>query len=91
MGTGAAEDDDPMNRLNVEMEETPTRVSGRGAKRQRYYRNMAKEKIVYTTMPEFAPEEDPPEGLERTIALLILDRKTIWLALEDVEWAVRFL
>ena len=95
-GDGAADDDDPMNMVDVPDEEqqefeTPTKVSGRGRNRQRYYRNVAKEKIFHTYVPECTLEEDPTQREQRKIALYILDRKTIWLDLNDVAWAVRFL
>ena len=95
-GDEAADDDDPMNMVDVPVEEqqkfeTPTKVSGRGSNRQRYYRNVAKGTIFYTNVPECTAEEDPTQREQRRIALYILDRRTIWLDLDDVAWAVRFL
>ena len=95
-GDEAADDDDPMNMVDVPVEEqqkfeTPTKVSGRGSNRQRYYRNVAKGTFFYTNVPECTAEEDPTQREQRRIALYILDRKTIWLDLNDVAWAVRFL
>ena len=68
-----------------------TRVRCRGNNRERYYKNVAKGTIFYTNVPEWTPEEDPTQKEQRRIALYILDRKTIWLDLNDVAWAVRFL
>ena len=56
-----------------------------------FYKNVAKTKIVYVYVPEKTPEEDPTGQKQRKIALYIDDRKTIWLDLNDVPWAVQFL
>ena len=95
-GDDAADDYDPMNMVDVSVEEqekfeTPTKVSGGGSKRHRYYRNVAKGNIVYINVPECTAEEDPTQREQRMIALYIEDRKTVWLELRDVAWAVRFL
>ena len=42
-------------------------------------------------MPVKCPEEEPNCQDFRKIRLYIVDRKTIWLHIEDVEWAVRYL
>ena len=41
--------------------------------------------------PAVSPEEDPTSTSTRTIQLYVVDRKQMWLDLEDVEWALRFL
>ena len=59
--------------------------------RKRYAKNKAKTKIVYAKVRELTPEEDPNGTEKRRICLFIDDRKTIWLDIEDVPWAIRFL
>ena len=67
------------------------KTRGGAGSRNRYVTSEAKATIFYTTMPEKPLEEDPNGTVERKIALYIQDRVTIWLALEDVAWAVRYL
>ena len=42
-------------------------------------------------MPEFPPEEHPEGMSQRRVTLYVDDRKTIWLDIDDVAWAIRFL
>ena len=42
-------------------------------------------------MPVRCPEEDPGCRDFREVRLYVKDRNTIWLHIDDVEWAVRFL
>ena len=84
------EDYDPM----AEVEASPpanTKVPGNGNKRTRYYKNHCKKTCVTLQMPERCPEQDPKCTELRTIKLFIEDRKQIWLHLDDVEWAVKYL
>ena len=67
------------------------KTRGCGGSRERYYNNVAKSTIFYTYMPEKPPQEDPSETDQRRIAFYIQDRLTIWLDIDDVAWAVRFL
>ena len=64
---------------------------GRVAHRSRYYRNSAKHRIATLDMPARCPEEDPGCKEVRKVRLHIEDRKTIWLHIDDVEWAVKYL
>ena len=47
--------------------------------------------MVSVTAPAVSPEEDPRSTSTRTIQLYVVDRKQVWLDLDDVEWALRFL
>jgi len=70
---------------------SPSKTKGQGMKRARYYRNHARESIVTLDMPLRCPEEDPDCKEVKKIKLYVADRKTIWLHIDDVEWAVRYL
>ena len=61
------------------------------SKRARYTRNKAKNRLVTVTVPAVSPEEDPMSTSTRTIQLYVVDRKQVWLDLDDVEWALRVL
>ena len=61
------------------------------SKRARYQKNKAKNRLVTVTAPAVSPEEDPMSTSTRTIQLYVVDRKQVWLDLDDVEWALRFL
>ena len=85
---------DPMDMVDAPLDgpsPKKAKTHGRWGTRVRYLTNEAKSTIFYTTMPEKPLEEDPHGRVQRKIALYILDRKTIWLALEDVAWVVRYL
>ena len=57
----------------------------------RYHRNHARDSITTIDMPVRCPEEDPDCTEMRKVRVYIEDRKQIWLDLNDVEWAVRYL
>ena len=59
--------------------------------RVRYFRNHAKNSIVTLDMPVPCPEEDPDCTEVRQIKLYVADRKTSWLHVDDVSWAVQYL
>ena len=93
----AAEEDgdeyDPMQEIEVD-DGTHSRSRGVGysdSKRARYQKNKAKNRLVTVTVPAVSPEEDPMSTSTRIIQLYVVDRKQLWLDLDDVEWAVRFL
>ena len=83
------DDYDPM--AEVVSSPVNTKVPGNGNKRTRYYKNHCKKTCVTLQMPERCPEQDPKCTELRTIRLFIEDRKQIWLHLDDVEWAVKYL
>ena len=59
--------------------------------RARYYRNPAKNCIVTVNVRSRPHEIDPTCTQMRAISLFVVDRKTVWLSLNDVSWAVRYL
>ena len=59
--------------------------------RARYYRNRAKNCIVTVNMASRCPEVDPNCTQMRPVKLFITDRVTVWLSLDDVEWAMGYL
>ena len=100
LDTRAAEEEggdeyDPMQEIEVD-DGTHSRSRGGGewdpiSKRARYTQNKAKNRLVTVTVPALSPEEDPMSTSTRTIQLYVVDRKHVWLDLDDVEWALRFL
>jgi len=87
-------DVDPMDDIDVPSGPSPEkrqRTRGNGDSRRRFGKNHAKSKIFFTEMPTLTPEEDPEGTAKRTIALYIQDRLTVWLDLENVQWAIRYL
>ena len=92
----AAEEDgdeyDPMQEFEVDDgTHSLSRGGGDPSKRTRYQHNKAKNRLVTVTVPAVSPEEDPKSTSTRIIQLYVVDRKQLWLDLDDVEWAVRFL
>jgi hypothetical protein len=59
--------------------------------RARYYKNRAKNCIVTVNVASRCPEVDPHCTQMRAVKLFIVDRLTIWLSIDDVAWAVRYL
>ena len=87
------EEYDPMAEVDQDGQDcqasSPTK--SRGAKRMRYYKNCARERIETFDMPVRCPQEDPNCSEFRKIKVYIQDRKQIWLDIQDVEWALRYL
>ena len=85
---------DPMDMVDAAAEKgSPAKKinwSGK-AVRNYYVDNVAKSKVFYADVPAKTPEEDPSGTEMRKVGLYIHDRQTIWLDIEDVAWAVRFL
>ena len=94
-----AEDDeyDPMNDIGSASatnmlalgQTTLLEVDKRG--RTRYYKNRAKNCIVTVNVASRCPEVDPKCTQMRPLKLFITDRKIVWLSLDDVAWAIRYL
>ena len=59
--------------------------------RTRYYANRAKHSIVTVNVNSRCPEIDPTCTQMRAVQMFIVDRKTLWLSINDVAWAVRYL
>jgi hypothetical protein len=67
--------------------------AGRAPKLQRwrYTRNAAKHCISTLDMPYECPEVDPTGTKRRNVSVYVEDRKTIWISIDDVAWAVQYL
>ena len=92
--SSSTEEKDPMMDVAQDEESKPAeqqKTRGRGVKRARYYKNHSRKRCVSIDWPTRCPEEDPSCGEHRKITLYIEDRLQVWLALDDVEWAVRYL
>ena len=59
--------------------------------RRRYYKNSVKNCIVTVKVASRCPEVDPNCTQMRPVKLFITDRKTVWMSINDVAWAVRYL
>ena len=84
---------DPMDMVELAAEGSPAKKikwSGKGD-RNYYLDSVAKSKVFYADVPAKTREEDPNGTEMRKIALYIQDRVSIWLDIDDVPWAVRFL
>ena len=80
---------DPMQEIEVD---DGTHSRSRGRARLRYPKqNKSNNWLVTVTVPAVSPEEDPMSTSTRTIQLYVVDRKQVWLDIDDVEWALRFL
>ena len=91
---------DPMQEIENTLDDgTHPRSRGGGvpSKRTRSQHNKAKNGLVTLTVPAVSHEEDPRSTSTRTIDLYVVDRsghdrnKELWLDLDDLEWAVRFM
>ena len=89
----ASDDYDPM--MEVEQDqagsELSPKIKSQGQKRMRYFRNPARDSIATFDMPVRCPEEDPHCTDVRQIRLYVVDRSMVWLHMDDVEWAMRYL
>ena len=90
----AAEDSherDPMDEVLQDEASSPLVTKPQGQKRKRTRATHPKDPVLTVSMPVRCPEEDPVCTDVRRVRLHVQDRKTIWLHIDDVEWAVRFL
>ena len=94
---GGEEEYDPMNEVDcAEVDISPAKkprqeTRGCGDKRARYYKNHAKGRILDIDFPKYPPEIVADCREKRSIQLLIATRQQVWLRLEDVPWAVKYL
>ena len=88
-----AANDDPMDEVvGGDDAGPPNAKRRRGAVSQRRLRiNPCKGKIFTFTMPSLCPEAFPNNKATRRISLLMLDHQTIWLSIDDVDWAIKYL
>ena len=91
----AAVEYDPMSEIGSVRNTTPafgtTLLSADNRGRKRYYTNRAKNCIVTVNVTSRCPEMDPQCTQMRAVKMFIVDRKTVWLSIDDVAWAVRYL
>ena len=59
--------------------------------RARYYKNRAKNCMATVNVASRCREIDPTCAQMRSVKLYITDRKPVWLHLDDVAWAIRYL
>ena len=71
--------------------DSPSKIKVHSPKRMRYNTDLANNSIVTLDMPARSPEEDPDCTEVRQIRLYVVDRKVVWLHIDDVDWAVRYL
>ena len=88
-----AANDDPMDEIvGGDDAGPPNAKRRRGAVSQRRLRiNPCKGKVFTFTMPSLCPEAFPNNTATRRISLLMLDHQTIWLSIDDVDWAIKYL
>ena len=88
-----AGNDDPMDEVvGGDDAGPPNAKRRRGAVSQRRLRiNPCKGKVFTFTMPSLCPEAFPNNTATRRISLLMLDHQTIWLSIDDVDWAIKYL
>jgi len=81
--------DDPMNDIDAPAVETPIKTRGRGAKRKRT--NTGRGKVVTVQLPLEPPEVNPFCIETRTARLYVQHSSQIWLHIDDVNWAVKYM
>ena len=64
---------------------------GRGQKRNRFFHNHCKYKVIHIEMSAIAPEKDPTCKAKRIVSLYCEDRRHLWLNVNDAEWAMEYL
>ena len=83
---------DPMDEINRAQTTNHTTVLPADRQgRTRYYQNRARNCITSVNVPCRPPEIDPNCTQMRAVTLYITDRKMVWLSLDDVPWAIRYL
>ena len=89
----AAVTDDPMNDVaGGDDDGHPDKRRRRGVIAERRTRaNPCKGKVFKCNCPSVCPEAYPSNKETRCISLLVLDHQTIWLSIDDVDWALKYL
>ena len=81
------QDDEPVLRFPAfESPESPYN----SAKRRRCV-PLPATRILNVTMPSKCPEEEPTCESTKTVRLLLVDHQHVWMHIEDVDWAVRYM
>ena len=82
----------PLSRLIMQVQESFTPSHKLWARRSNgTIRTRCKGKVLQIEMPAIAPEKDPTCTEKRMVSLFCEDRKTLWLAEEDTEWAMTYI
>ena len=89
----ASDEHDPMMEVQQDQVDSgcSSKIKGPGQKRMRYYHNLARDSIATFDMPVRCPEEDPHCTDVRQIRLYVVDRSVVWLHMNHLEWATRYL
>ena len=93
---GEGEDEeDPMNDIDALDMETPVKKSRKRARtvpsKYSYTPNACKNKVVVGTIREVPEEVDPNNEALRKVQLYIVDRRSIWMNLDAVDWAIKYM
>ena len=86
---GDAHADDPMNDIDAPFVETPRKTRGSGVKRQKNTATVGK--VVTVELPLRSPEMDPTCKHKYKARLFVEHRSQVWLHLDDVNWAVKYM
>ena len=89
----AAVSGDPMDDVAFgDDDDHPRKKRRRGVVAERPTRaNPCKGKVFTCNCPSVPPEAFPSNKETRCISLLALDHQTIWLSIDDVDWALKYL
>ena len=82
---------DPMDDILEGAASSPRVTTPQGQQRGRKRATHSPNAVLTVSMPVRCPEEDPKCTELREVRLYVKDRDTIFLHIDDVEWAVRFL
>ena len=60
-------------------------------RRMRLCRNQARGRILKCEMPKKCPEAFPCSAEKRIVTVYVHDKRTVWLLLQDVNWAIQYM
>ena len=81
---------DPMNDVDDEDFQTPTKTCGRGVKRTRRGKKPCG-KVVQIDVPLECPEANPDCKEKRAARFYVIHRSQVWLQLDNVNWALKYM
>ena len=81
----------PMDAILEGAASSPRVTTPQGQRRGRRHTTHPQNTVLTVRMPARCPEEDPKCTELREVRLYVKDRDTIFLHIDDVEWAVRYL
>ena len=82
---------DPMNDILEGAASSPRVTTPQGQRRGRRHTTHPQNTVLTVRMPVRCPEADPTCTEFREVKLYVKDRDTIFLHIDDVEWAVKYL